>query len=617
MRKRLSLTLLVIIFGFALITPTETTAGVTYNLSTNYDRAYTFDVEHAGYRSTHTLYTSVPLSLYDYYHSETHQINGERDYAQFVTPDAVRTIAENMRKIASNGPHGDEEFANDVLALVRQIPYSISGQKYPVEALVDNSGDCDVLSFLVASIMKAGGLDVVLLVYRNLPGSHMNVGVYLPYKPLADTEIEPVGFTYGNRTYWVAECTPVGIWEVGHQSETFANANTTIIPLENCEDLSPAPVSSSLEDPLLSSSISITMSSANSSTPEKWRSLTISGSIFPVHSGEKVVLYISQDRSSCKVFQTRTDRLGNYSLTWNVTSTGTYYIRASLVPFLNYAGADSDLMTFVVGPYPAWDENGESLSKLGAGFDGMFPSSVNARYKGVDEFLKSDLVGANVSLSGEFMLLNTGQNMTTEPQTITIPETQQTIKLSRRRTITITLPERKLDVQGGEQTNNQFGFVLENNGGNFSASVRLLNYSDAFYVENRLGGNNATFMNVSASIDNNVWYKAVAKVTNDKITTELRGENDTLLKTVTVEGDAVDIDSSGILISCEPYTFVAFKNLRVENLDAVPDPLVSNVGPPANGFESLVPYFLALVLLVLVGAIAYLKKTRDEKAEKT
>ena len=87
MKKRLLLTLLIIIFGLSLIAPIGITVGTEINLSNNYERAYTFDVKHGNYRFTQTLYTSVPPSLYDYYRSEAHQVNGERDYAKFVTPN--------------------------------------------------------------------------------------------------------------------------------------------------------------------------------------------------------------------------------------------------------------------------------------------------------------------------------------------------------------------------------------------------------------------------------------------------------------------------------------------------------------------------------------------------
>jgi hypothetical protein len=615
MKKRLLLTLLIIIFGLSLIAPIGITVGTEITLSNNYERAYTFDVKHGNYRFTQTLYTSVPPSLYDYYRSEVHQVNGERDYAKFVTPNPVRTIAENLRRIAPNGSKSDEDFANDVLALVHQIPYAVSNSKYPVETIVDNSGDCDVSSFLVASIMKAGGLDVVLLVYRGLPGSHMNVGVYLPHKPTSvSADIDPVGYEHDNKTYWVAECTPTGNWKVGHQPDSFAHLEPSIISIENSEGSSPAIVSSNLGSPLVSSSISITLSLENSSASENRRPLTISGSISPAYSGKKVVMYISKDWSSSQVFQTDTDSSGNYSLTWNVTSAGAYHIRTSLVAFSNYAGSDSEVMTFFSGAYPT------TVDEYGLYYQ---PNPKNLVYQAslsnsVQDFLKSDLEGANISLSGEFMILKSNQTMPIITQTITIPEMKQTIFLSRRRTLTTITPERTIEVQRREQPNNNFGFILENKGGSYSASVKLLGDSDVFQIEKQLGGNNATFMNVSTTIQKNIWYKADVLISNDGLTTELRGENNTLLKTVALKGNSFNITESGILISCEPYNLIAFKKLKVENLDQPPDELPNSIYIPVNGPESLFPYItLALTLVIAVVSITYFNRLKMESSKKT
>jgi len=606
MKNRLSPTLLIIIFGLMLITPVGMTVDTEYDRLINYDRTYTFDVEHESYQSTYTLYTSVPPSLYDYYNSETHNVNGERDYARFVTPDAFRAIAENMRKVAPSGANGDEDFANYVLSLVHQIPYVVSACKYPVEAVVDNSGDCDVLSFLAASIMKAGNLDVVLLVYRGLPGSHMNVGVYLPHKPLyASSEIEPVGFEYNNKTYWVAECTPTGNWKIGHQPESFASVEPVIISLENNEKSSSALISSSLNSPLTPSSISITLSLKNSSTTEKELSLTVSGSISPANSGKKVVMYVSQDRSSSKVFQTETDHLGNYSLTLNGTSTGTNYIRTSLIPFSNYAGSDSDLITLFLGLYPPVIEGNAPNYKWNPDSVGYRASSS----KSVKEFLKSNLEGANISLSGEFMILKSDQKIANSEQTVTIPERIQVILPWRRQRIILEVPEHTVTVQGSEQASNKFGFILQNNDGNYSANVKLLSDSGVFQVENQFGENNSTFMNASRSIHENMWYKVVVEASRGEITGELRSENGTLLKELAVKGEVTASSECGILVSCTPDTFIAFKNLKVENINRPADESVGNIQLLETGLELLDPYVILLMLFGIVAVtITYLRK---------
>ncbi|MBN1245702.1 hypothetical protein JXA31_08940 [Candidatus Bathyarchaeota archaeon] len=612
MKKRFMLTLLIIVFGLAVIPSVGVAIDTESHFASNYNRTYTFGAEHVSYRFTHTLYTSVPPSLYDFYQSSSHRISRDSDYAKFVTPDVVRIIAENMRQAVSNRTRSDEDFANDVLTLVRQIPYSVSAYKYPVETIVENSGDCDVVSFLAASIMKAGGLDVVLLIYRGLPGSHMNVGVCLPYEPLSAPEIEPVGFEYTNKTYWVAECTPPRNWKVGHQPEIVASVKPVIISLKNCEESSPALVSSSLNNHLISSSISITPSLENSNVTEKESPLTISGSISPAFSGKKVVMYVSQDLSSGKILETDTDNFGNYSLTWNVTSTGTYYIRTSLVPFSNYAGSDSDLMTFFVRSHPQEVIWNGLYYEWGSGNIGYKTLSS----KNVKDFLKSDLAGANISLSGDFIILKKEQTVTNSRQIITIPERVHAIGIGRGRRLMLTIPEQKVTVQESMQASNHFGFTLQNYNGNYSATVRLLNDSDVFQIEKQFDENNLTFMNASASIKENIWHRVVVKVSGNEITAELRGEHDGLLKEFAVSGETLDGNESGLLISCNPDTFLAFKNLKVVNLDQPPKS-VDDVHLPERGLELLVSYVMFLMLLGLVGAaITYLRKgKRVRKAE--
>src|SRR4030067_1585140 len=153
-------------------------------VSGNFERAFTFDVQQGLFWVMHTLYVSVPASLYDYYSSKSHFVTADGDYVKFVTSDAFKPIAEDIQNVTSNLAYSDEQFANAVLAVVRQVSIVRSPVKYPVEAIVENSGDCEELSLLAASIMKAGGLDVVLLYYKGLNPSHVNIGVHLPYSPV-------------------------------------------------------------------------------------------------------------------------------------------------------------------------------------------------------------------------------------------------------------------------------------------------------------------------------------------------------------------------------------------------------------------------------------------------
>lgn len=614
MKKRFFPTaLLLIILGLILVSPSVHVFGADYSYTSNYDRTYTFDVQYGYYRFSHKLYVSVPPSLYDYYHNRNHFMRGDGDYSKFVTPEVYKSVAESIRNVTRDLPNSDEQFANAVLMLVRQVSYVRSNVKYPVETIIENSGDCDVLSLLAASIMKAGGLDVVLLYYKRVSPSHMNVGVYLPSAPVYRTWwMTPGSFEYDNKTYWMAECTSLAEWKVGDQPELLAGAKPQIISLENCEKSSPAQVSSGLDSPLNPSSISISVSSENSTAGGNWRTLAILGSISPVCAEKRLVVYVSQDGFSYNTFKTAsTDEFGNYSLTWNFTSMGTYRVRASLSGFSNYTGSDSETLTVFVEFYqsPVADD---MLNYYGGGPSAVSPMyRISASQTG-KKFLQSNLTGTSVLLSGEFIVLSSGQN-TTKPaieETITVPRLQTFVMPGRRGVVTIWKNEQI--VVRREQTTKQFGFTLKHNrGNNYTASVKVLSDDDVSLVTELLDRNNTAFMNATETTRENTWYRVAARITQDEVITELYDANGTLLRSLSVQKSAVGSSEPGILMTYDQNAVIAFKNLKAETLDQLAPPLDNSQTPPADRLEPWVPYFgLAILLAVAVAAIAHGKDRR-------
>ena len=530
-----------------------------YSFASNHDSTYTFYVQKGYRRFSHRLYISVPPSLYDYYDSKTHRVYSDSDFSKFVTPDAVKSIAENIQNVTSNVSYSDEQFANAVLMLVHQVSYAKSDAKYPVEAIVDNSGDCDVLSYLAASIIKAGGLDVVLLHYKEGRPTHMNIGVYLTDTPVySKWWMKPKGYEYNGKKYWVAECTPRGDWKVGDQPGKFAGAKPQIISLENCEKTSRAHVSASLDSPLTPSSISINLSPDPSIVEERALALTISGSISPAFSGQRVVMYVSRDGPSSSTFGTvYTGRFGNYSLTWNFTLPGTYYIRTSWSGVSNNAGSDSETLIVFIRLCQPLVEFEVPKYDLGAetGYVSAWASFAVLnflRHVDVKEFLRINLLGEAVLLSSEFIVLRSEQTVT---------------KLGSEQTTKIRIPR-------SEQTiNDQFGFVLRHNGGNnYSVSVRGLDDYGIFHITKGLHGNNTAFMKASLGTRENTWYKIVARISEDEITAELYAYNGTLLKSIATRDDALSVSELGILMAYDRDTIIAFRNLKAETLDEPTQP---------------------------------------------
>lgn len=277
----------------------------------------------------------VSESLFEYYQQRPHTLSSSHDFTNFVTPYVLEPIAERLWEIYTD----DEDFANGVLMIVHQIPYEETlPVKYPVETIVENKGDCDLFSYIAASIMKAGGLDVVLLYYES--EAHMNVGVHLSHPP-NDARGHPNYVTYKDIRYYVAECTGedwTDGWRVGECPDSLSSASPTVVTLENIEEWAPGQVSASY-DTLNPSAISFTISSTYII---EGGTTTLSGQLSPPLPQETVTIYIRVNNLPLTVLDTITTRSdGKFTYTWRPDIAGLHYVRASWSGNHDYFGADS------------------------------------------------------------------------------------------------------------------------------------------------------------------------------------------------------------------------------------------------------------------------------------
>ena len=294
--------------------------------------------------TVYRLTVTINDTLYEYYNStQNHNLYGY-DFSKFVTPDALKPIADDLWTIYSN----EEDFANGVLMIVHQISYVESDpQKYPVETIFEDEGDCDLFTIVAASIMKAGGLDVVLLLLEQQ--DHMLLGVHLSESP-KDARSQLYFYRYEGKKYYVAETTG-GKWEngwrVGECPEILQKSYAKVIPLTNYEQTAPAQVSSSYVIP---DSSAIYMSlSTNFVISQKY--VEIAGSLSPSLAGETVTLYISSMGSPLVMLATVvTEADGQYSYVWESPAGGIYSVRANWSGDDDYNGADSSTFRLIVIP---------------------------------------------------------------------------------------------------------------------------------------------------------------------------------------------------------------------------------------------------------------------------
>ena len=294
------------------------------------------------------LNVTVQQSLYEYYIGKSHKLDSINDFGKFVTPYALKPIADSLWEIYKD----DEDFANGVIMITHQIPYEETlPTKYPVETIVENKGDCDLFSYVAASIVKAHRLDVVLLYYESQ--AHMNIGVSLSHVPY-DVRSQVYYITYNNIRYYVAECTGgdwKNSWRVGECHDDLKQAQVQVITLENCEQWAPGQVSASYKT-LTPSTLSLNISPTyliQGST------VTLSGHLLPALQNKTVTIYIKVNNSPWTVLgMVKTDSSGQFVYAWNAEYAGICYIRASWSGDDGYAGADSSiqivtiLSTFIV-----------------------------------------------------------------------------------------------------------------------------------------------------------------------------------------------------------------------------------------------------------------------------
>jgi hypothetical protein len=171
----------------------------------------------------------VSKAAYNYY------ANLERlptdDYSVYVThplDDAfIASIAKQFNSVARQEGFSPEQTVNFVAAFVQSLEYVADPgpeipheyPKYPLETLVEQKGDCEDTSILLASVLEAMGFDVVLIA----PPEHMAVGV-------SGKNLSGIYYKYSGRKYYYLETTDPG-WFVGELPNEYRTGKAEIFPL--------------------------------------------------------------------------------------------------------------------------------------------------------------------------------------------------------------------------------------------------------------------------------------------------------------------------------------------------------------------------------------------------
>lgn len=175
----------------------------------------------------------VPASSYFKYKSKSHRPTTLEEYPPYVTYSDP-TVKE-ISKVLIKNKRTKEESARAILKFVHEHimsdgkPEEITNLEYvkfPVETLVERNGDCEDTAILAAALMKAAGIDVVLLY---LP-KHMSLGVH--------GDFQGTYYTLEKKKYFYAETTGTlflnapSTWQIGDIPKEYQKPLATLIKIQ-------------------------------------------------------------------------------------------------------------------------------------------------------------------------------------------------------------------------------------------------------------------------------------------------------------------------------------------------------------------------------------------------
>ena len=180
------------------------------NISGHHHRSYEWSTNSGSW----WLELNIPRSLEAYYEARHRQ----NDRGMFVSDpyddEYIEVIARELERVGDSSGLSEREVVNLAIAFVQQLQYTpdevatgfIQHTYYPLQTLVDQGGDCEDTSILLAAILQEMGYGVVLLAMWD--AEHMAVGVR------GDSSIAGTYYEYNGHRYYYVETTGEG-WEVG------------------------------------------------------------------------------------------------------------------------------------------------------------------------------------------------------------------------------------------------------------------------------------------------------------------------------------------------------------------------------------------------------------------
>lgn len=196
--------------------PTWTTKTFVWE---SYDGDYTF-----------TIHVAIQDEMYSHYHS-LQRYSDIEDYRRYVD-DAnnryiVKQVVDSIKSLCEQCGYGEYETMMEAINFVQSIEYAYDidstghseFQKYPLETLYDQCGDCEDSAILMAAVLRE--LNNYGCVFIHLP-NHVAVGIK------AADDAAGTYYEYDGSHYLYIETTNPG-WDVGELPEKYRDQSAEIV----------------------------------------------------------------------------------------------------------------------------------------------------------------------------------------------------------------------------------------------------------------------------------------------------------------------------------------------------------------------------------------------------
>lgn len=182
------------------------------------------------YRGEWSWEIKIPLSVYQYYQQLPRPPTG--NYSVYVTHPLddpyIDALVDKIKRAAREAGYTEYQMLEFAAAFVQSLPYTVDSvtspydeyPRYPLETLIDNGGDCEDTSILLASIVDKMGYGVVLI---NLP-DHLGVGVK------GGENVYGTFWEYEGSNYYYIETTGEK-WGIGELPDEYKNSSASVYPM--------------------------------------------------------------------------------------------------------------------------------------------------------------------------------------------------------------------------------------------------------------------------------------------------------------------------------------------------------------------------------------------------